>query len=46
MSDGSMLIFFQRPLSAPITIAALLLFALPLVQMVIRRGRQQASAAE
>jgi putative tricarboxylic transport membrane protein len=48
MSDGSMLIFFQRPLSAPIMIAALLLFSLPLIQMVIRRHRrrQQASAAE
>jgi putative tricarboxylic transport membrane protein len=48
MSDGSMLIFLQRPLSAPITIVALLLFSLPLIQMVIRRrrGRQQASAAE
>jgi putative tricarboxylic transport membrane protein len=48
MSDGSMLIFLQRPLSAPITIVALLLFSLPLIQMVIRRHRrrQQASAAE
>jgi putative tricarboxylic transport membrane protein len=48
MSDGSMLIFLQRPLSAPITIVALLLFSVPLIQMVIRRhrGRQQASAAE
>jgi putative tricarboxylic transport membrane protein len=50
MSDGSMLIFFQRPLSAPIMVAALLLFMLPLIQMAIRRYRrrqqQQAGASD
>jgi putative tricarboxylic transport membrane protein len=50
MSDGSMLIFFQRPLSAPIMVAALLLFMLPLIQMAVRRyrrrQRQEASAGD
>jgi len=39
MSDGSMLIFLQRPLSTPIAIVAILLFLLPLLQMVWRRLR-------
>jgi len=39
MSDGSMLIFVQRPLSTPIAIVAILLFLLPLLQMVWRRLR-------
>jgi putative tricarboxylic transport membrane protein len=50
MSDGSMLIFFQRPLSAPIMVAALLLFMLPLIQMAVRRyrhrQRQEAGASD
>jgi len=50
MSDGSMLIFFQRPLSAPIMVVALLLFMLPLIQMGFRRyrrrDRQEASAGD
>ncbi len=41
MSDGSMLIFLQRPLSAPIMLVALALFALPIIQMVIRRARRR-----
>jgi len=41
MSDGSMLIFFQRPLSAPIMIVALVLFMLPLIQMGLRRYRRR-----
>ncbi|NGO55797.1 tripartite tricarboxylate transporter permease [Allomesorhizobium camelthorni] len=48
MSDGSMAIFFQRPLSAPIMVVALLLFMLPLFRMFLRRyrRRQQASTGE
>jgi putative tricarboxylic transport membrane protein len=48
MSDGSMLIFFQRPLSAPIMVAALLLFMLPVFQIFWRRrqARKNAAAAE
>jgi TctA family transporter len=45
-----MLIFFQRPLSAPIMVAALLLFMLPLIQMAVRRyrhrQRQEAGASD
>ncbi|HEX2256133.1 MAG TPA: tripartite tricarboxylate transporter permease [Afifellaceae bacterium] len=47
MSDGSMLIFLQRPISGPIAAVAILLFMLPLIQMFIRRyrrGRQQAAS--
>jgi putative tricarboxylic transport membrane protein len=47
MSDGSMLIFFQRPISTPIMIVALLLFMLPVFKIVITRMRaRKASAAE
>ncbi len=46
MSDGSMLVFFQRPLSAPIIIVALLLFSLPLIQIVWRRMRSRKRDAE
>ncbi len=41
MSDGSMLVFFERPLSGPIMIVALLLFMLPVFQMIWRRRRAQ-----
>jgi putative tricarboxylic transport membrane protein len=41
MSDGSMLIFLQRPVSGPIAVVAILLFMLPLIQMVIRRYRRR-----
>jgi putative tricarboxylic transport membrane protein len=47
MSDGSMLIFFQRPLSSPIIIAALILFMLPVFKIIyIRMRARKASAAE
>jgi putative tricarboxylic transport membrane protein len=47
MSDGSMFIFFQRPLSSPIIIAALILFLLPVFKIVYNRTRaRKASAAE
>lgn len=39
MSDGSLAIFFQRPLSMPIMLVALLLFMLPLFQMIWRAMR-------
>lgn len=39
MSDGSMSIFFTRPLALPLMICSLLLFALPLLQMAWRRAR-------
>jgi putative tricarboxylic transport membrane protein len=42
MSDGSPLIFFTRPLSSPIMIAALMLFLLPAFQMLRRRLRARA----
>jgi len=45
MSDGSMLIFFQRPLSGPIIVAALLLFMLPIIQMIWRRHRSRRAQA-
>jgi putative tricarboxylic transport membrane protein len=48
MSDGSMLIFFQRPLSSPIMVVAVLLFLLPVFQIFWRRWqtRKKAAAAE
>jgi putative tricarboxylic transport membrane protein len=39
MSQGSLLIFFQSPISAAITLAALVLFALPVLGPVVRRLR-------
>ncbi len=44
MSDGSMLIFFQRPLSSPLMIVALLLFLLPVIQIIWRRVRARREA--
>jgi putative tricarboxylic transport membrane protein len=48
MSDGSLLIFFDRPVSSPIMIVAILLFMLPVVQMIWRavRARKAAARAE
>ncbi|MFW6077458.1 MAG: tripartite tricarboxylate transporter permease, partial [Hyphomicrobiales bacterium] len=45
MSDGSMLIFFQRPISTPIIIVAILLFMLPVLKIVINRLRARRAAA-
>jgi putative tricarboxylic transport membrane protein len=42
MSDGSMTIFFTRPLSSPLMICAVILFLLPLLQMAWRRARKAA----
>ena len=39
MSDGSLAIFFTRPLAAPMMICALLLFCLPLIQTGLSRMR-------
>jgi putative tricarboxylic transport membrane protein len=40
MSDGSLAIFFLRPIAAPMMVIALLLFALPLLQVTARRLRR------
>ncbi|CFX64527.1 conserved membrane protein of unknown function [Candidatus Filomicrobium marinum] len=40
MSDGSPWIFLERPVSTPIAIVAILLFLLPLFQMLLRRFRR------
>ncbi|HET6519843.1 MAG TPA: tripartite tricarboxylate transporter permease [Geminicoccaceae bacterium] len=45
MGDGDMTIFLTRPLAAPLTICALLLFMLPLIQMGVRRLRRRRDAA-
>jgi putative tricarboxylic transport membrane protein len=45
MSQGSILIFLQRPIAAVITIAALLLFALPFLSPLVRRLRLRPSEA-
>ena len=39
MSDGSMMIFFQRPIATPIMIVAILLFLLPVFKIVYNRMR-------
>jgi putative tricarboxylic transport membrane protein len=45
MSQGSLAIFFASPIAAGITLAALVLFALPVLGPAFRRWRQPASAA-
>ena len=45
MSQGSLLIFFQSPISAAITVAALVLFALPLIGPLLRRLRGTPASA-
>ena len=45
MSQGSLLIFFQSPISAAITLAALVLFALPLIGPLLRRLRGTPASA-
>jgi putative tricarboxylic transport membrane protein len=45
MSQGSVLVFLQRPISAVITIAALVLFALPIFGPLLRRLRLRPSEA-
>jgi putative tricarboxylic transport membrane protein len=45
MSDGSMLIFLQRPVSGPIAAVAILLFLLPLIQLIYRRIRDRRAAS-
>jgi putative tricarboxylic transport membrane protein len=44
MSDGSLMIFFQRPVSSPIMIVAILLFMLPVFQMIWRAVRARRAA--
>jgi putative tricarboxylic transport membrane protein len=41
MSQGSVFIFLQRPIAAVITIAALVLFALPVFGPLVRRIRHR-----
>jgi putative tricarboxylic transport membrane protein len=46
MSDGSMMIFFERTISLPLLLVAIALFLLPVFQMIWRqiRARRQADA--
>jgi putative tricarboxylic transport membrane protein len=45
MSQGSLLILFERPISGAISAVALLFFALPLFQRYLRRARKPEIAA-
>jgi TctA family transporter len=45
MSQGSVLVFVQRPIAAVITVAALVLFALPVFGPLMRRLRLRPSEA-
>lgn len=44
MSDGSLAIFFTRPIAAPMMVAALTLFILPLIQLVLGKVRSRLAA--
>jgi putative tricarboxylic transport membrane protein len=46
MSQGSLLILFQRPISGAISAVALLFFALPVINPYIRRARAGKSPVE
>jgi len=46
MSQGSLLIFFQSPISAVITVAAIVLFLLPVFTPLVRRLRAAPAAVE
>jgi putative tricarboxylic transport membrane protein len=45
MSDGSLMIFFERPVSSPIMIVAVLLFLLPVFKLIFDRARARRAAA-
>ena len=45
MSQGSLLILFERPISGAISAVAVLFFALPLLQRYFRRARKPEIAA-
>ena len=45
ISDGSFSIFFTRPIASPIMIIALLLLALPVINMVRKRIRSKKASA-
>jgi putative tricarboxylic transport membrane protein len=45
MSQGSLLILFERPISGAISAVAVLFFALPLLQRYLRRPRKPETAA-
>ena len=46
LSGGSLDILFTRPIAAPLTAIAILLFLLPLFQFIRRRRRKAGSASE
>jgi putative tricarboxylic transport membrane protein len=46
MSDGSMLIFLERPVSGPIAIVAIILFLLPIFQIIRKRMRAKRAKAQ
>lgn len=46
MSGGSLDILFTRPIAAPLTLVALFLFLLPVVQHVVRRWRRRTPNVE
>jgi putative tricarboxylic transport membrane protein len=45
LSDGSMLVFFTRPIAGPLAVCAVILFCLPLFSMAWSRFRGRAAAA-
>jgi putative tricarboxylic transport membrane protein len=45
-SQGDMMVFLDRPLSATFVVLAVALFAFPIVQTIRRRKRQGAPAGE
>lgn len=45
LSSGDPMIFFERPISAPIMIIALVLLFLPLIMMIVRKVRGHENAA-
>ena len=46
ISDGSISIFFVRPISGPIMIIALILFLLPLIRRLVKRLRRRGTYAD
>lgn len=46
MSDGSMMIFLQRPVSGPIAMVAIILFLLPVFQIIRKRMRAKRVEAQ
>ena len=44
MSDGSLAILFTHPIALPLTLVALALFLLPVIQLVLARRQQEAAS--